>query len=32
MDKFVIFYANQASMCLDPHQHFKREVGTVKPV
>ena len=32
MNKFVIFHSNQTSMCLDPHQHFKREVGTVKLV
>ena len=32
MDMLVIFQANQTSMCLDPHQNFKREVGTVKLV
>ena len=32
MDKLVIFHANQTSMCLDSHQNFKREVGTVKLV
>ena len=32
MDKLVIFHANQTSMCLDPHQNFKREVGTVTQV
>ena len=32
MDKLVMFHANQISMCLDPHQNFQREVGTVKLV
>ena len=32
MDKLGIFHANQTSMCLDPDQNFKREVGTVKLV
>ena len=32
MDKLGIFHANQTSMSLDPHQNFKREVGTVKLV
>ena len=32
MDKLVICHANQTSMYLDPHQHFKREVGTMKLV
>ena len=32
MDKFVIFHANQKSMCLDPHQNFKHEVGTMQLV
>ena len=32
MDKLGIFHANQTSMCLDTHQNFKREVGTVKLV
>ena len=32
MDKLVIFHANQTSMCLYPHQNFKREVGTMKLV
>ena len=32
MDKLGIFHANQTSICLDPHQNFKREVGTVKLV
>ena len=32
MDKLVIFHVNQTSMCLDPHQNFKPEVGTVKQV
>ena len=32
MNRLVIFHAKQTSMCLDPHQNFKREVGTVKLV
>ena len=32
MDKLGIFHANQTSMCLDPHQNFKSEVGTMKLV
>ena len=32
MDKLGIFHADQTSMCLDPHQDFKHEVGTVKLV
>ena len=32
MDKLVIFHANQTSMCLDPHQNFKRQAGTMKLV
>ena len=32
MDKLGIFHANQTSMCLDPHQDFKHEVGTVNLV
>ena len=32
MDKLVIFHANQTSMCLDPHQNLKREVGIMKLV
>ena len=32
MDKLGIFHANQTSMCLDPHQDFKHEDGTVKLV
>ena len=32
MDKLGIFHANQTSLCLDPHQDLKHEVGTVKLV
>ena len=32
MDKLGIFHVNQTSMCLDPHQNFKREFGTLKLV